>query len=192
MWSTRKRKYDASPTSGDLDDHLLHIQAYEADIRCNPSSARSLEASGPQIGEALIKHSTEGSDIWLDRYARYHHISSLRNPCIPPGSVSDIRNPLDLSFIIGLSCIPLSYIVFVVLEELSLTRNPPDTMHASYWTPNPARIQENGGHHPHPAGLISPRIQKTPSSSVRKKPKTIVEISVAASWKALGRKGCGR
>ena len=72
MWSTRKRKHDASPTSGDSpDDSLLHVRAYEADICCNPASARSLEANGLHIGEALIKHSTGESEIWVDRYVRY-------------------------------------------------------------------------------------------------------------------------
>ena len=70
MWSTRKRKHGASPTAGDVDDHLLHVQAYEADIRCNPTSAKSLEANGPNIGEALIKHPAGESEIWLDRYVR--------------------------------------------------------------------------------------------------------------------------
>lgn len=71
--STRKRKHGpvASPTTGELDNSL-HIQAYEVDIRCSPTSARSLEASGVRIGEALIKHSTaDNAEIWLDRYVRY-------------------------------------------------------------------------------------------------------------------------
>lgn len=66
--SGRKRKHGASPNAGDLDDRLLHVQAYEADIRCSPTSARSLEASGLHVGEALIKHPTPGSEMWLDRY----------------------------------------------------------------------------------------------------------------------------
>jgi len=75
--SSKKRKHDASPTRGDLDDHLLHIQVYEADIRCNPTSVKSLEVNGLHIGEALIKHSTDESEIWLDRYV-ICHIPSLR------------------------------------------------------------------------------------------------------------------
>ena len=76
--SNRKRKHDVSPTAGDLDDHLLHIQAYEADIRCSPTSARSLEANGPHAGEALIKHPAGDSEIWLDRCVRYTPL--LPNP----------------------------------------------------------------------------------------------------------------
>jgi len=67
--SSRKRKHGGGPTAGDLDDHLLlHIQAYEADIHRNPASARSLEVNGLHVGDALIKHSTGDSEIWLDRY----------------------------------------------------------------------------------------------------------------------------
>jgi len=69
MRSIRKRKHDSSPAE-DIDDRLLHVQAYEADIRCSPTSARSLEVNGPNIGEALIKHPTGEPEIWLDRYVR--------------------------------------------------------------------------------------------------------------------------
>lgn len=111
MWSTRKRKHDASPTAEDVDDHLLHVQAYEADIRCSPTSAKSLEVDGSNIGEALIKHPTgkssaRGSEIWLDRYVG--HIPSLRNPvrsAYTSGTVTDIL----LTSTPGLSCIPRSY-----------------------------------------------------------------------------------
>ena len=68
--SSRKRKYDASPTAGDLNDRLLNIQVYEAEVRCGPTLARSLEADGLQIGEALIKHPTVETEIWLDRCVR--------------------------------------------------------------------------------------------------------------------------
>ena len=98
--SGRKRKHGASPNPGDLDHHILHpIQAYEADIRCSQTSARSLEASGPHIGEALIKHPTGGSEIWLDRYVR--SMLPLQNPVCSmwSGTVTDIH----LIFTFGLS-----------------------------------------------------------------------------------------
>jgi len=109
MWSTRKRKHDASPTAEDVDDHLLHVQAYEADIRCNPTSAKSLEVDGSNIGEALIKHPTGELEIWFDRYVGY--IPSLRNPVrsvYPSGTVTDIL----LTSTLGLSCVPPSYPLF--------------------------------------------------------------------------------
>jgi len=93
--SSRKRKHGASPTAGDLDHRLLHIQAYEADIRCSPASAKSLEANGLHVGEALIKHSTGDSGILLDRYVGC--ISRLQD--CTPGTVTDIL----LSSTLGLS-----------------------------------------------------------------------------------------
>jgi hypothetical protein len=68
----RKRKHGASSTApGDPNDGFLHVQVHEADIRHNSISAKSLESNGPNIGEALIKHSTaDNSEIWLDRCVR--------------------------------------------------------------------------------------------------------------------------
>ena len=104
--SSRKRKHGANPSTGDLDDRLLHIQAHEADIRCSTTSARSLEANGLHIGEALIKHSTGGSEMWLDRYVR--SIPSLPNPVcsVCSGTVADIH----LIFTFGLSRVLLPYL----------------------------------------------------------------------------------
>ena len=87
--SSRKRKHGPE----DLDNGLLHIQAYEADIRCSPTSARSLEANGLHIGEALINHSTlANAEIWLDRCVRPSVLSlrtlHVRTPA--PGTVTDI------------------------------------------------------------------------------------------------------
>lgn len=108
----RKRKHGASPNPGDLDHRTLHpIQAYEADIRCSQTSARSLEASDPHIGEALIKHSTGGSEIWLDRYVR--STLPLQNPVcsVCSGTVADIH----LIFTVGLSrSPPLPYLLILL------------------------------------------------------------------------------
>lgn len=91
--SSRKRKHRASPTAGGLNDRLLHIQAYEAEVRRGPTLARSLEASGLQTGEALIKHPTGETEIWLDRCVR--SIPTLRNQNLVypmrPGTVTDIH-----------------------------------------------------------------------------------------------------
>lgn len=176
--SSRKRKHGASPTPpGDLDDRLLHIQAYEADIRCGPTSARSLEASSLHIGEALIKHSTGDTEVWLDRCVG--SIPSLRNPVCSmcSGTVADIR----LTFTCGLSRV-LSFPSSCYLGRTPAYHSPSDTMHVSSWIRRPCtKGQENGGRHPHPDGPISLRIRRTLSSSVRQKPKTTVEISAAAS-----------
>lgn len=104
--SSRKRKHGASPNTGELDDRLLHIQAHEADIRCSQTSARSLEVNGLRTGEALIKHSAGGSEMWLDRYVR--SISSLPNPVCSmcSGTVTDIH----LIFTSGLSHVLLPYL----------------------------------------------------------------------------------
>ena len=187
--SNRKRKYDVSPTAGDLDDHLLHIQAYEADIRCSPTSARSLEANGPHAGEALIKHPTGDSEIWLDRCVRY--TPPVTEPRAFGVLQSGNRYPLNLRpwFV---ACPSISF-PSIALEGPLLTCSISDTMHASSWIRYPLiKGQENDSHHPHLGGPISLRIQRTLSSSVRRKSKITVEISVAVSWKAPARKGCGR
>ncbi|KAF9652545.1 hypothetical protein BDM02DRAFT_2771199 [Thelephora ganbajun] len=107
MSSRKKRKHGASPTTGDLDDRILHIQAYEADIRCSPTSARSLEANGSHIGEALIKHSMgDNSEIWLDRYdARLILGSSSTQPgerrSPSPSGWSDIPSDTEDTFFFG-------------------------------------------------------------------------------------------
>ena len=77
--SSRKRKHGppAGPTAtGDLravvDNNLLHIQAYEADIRCSSTSARSLEVNGLHVGEALVNRVTlDNTEIWVDRCVRH-------------------------------------------------------------------------------------------------------------------------
>ena len=82
--SSRKRKHGppTGPTTGDLSDSgLLHIQAFEAGIRCNPTSAKSLEVNGLHIGDALISRSTlHDTEIWLDRCVRHSRIPSLQSP----------------------------------------------------------------------------------------------------------------
>jgi hypothetical protein len=108
--SSRKRKHRASPTSGDVDDRLLHVQAHEADIRCSPTSARSLEANGLHIGEALIKHSTVDFEIWLDRYVRYIPSLRLHVQRTPSGSVTDTL----LTSTLGLSPVPLSCLLILL------------------------------------------------------------------------------
>jgi hypothetical protein len=82
--STRKRKHGPPstdtdyPTAGDLDNTLLHIQAYEADVRCSPTSAKSLEANSLHTGKALIRYSAANEGVWVDRYVRYSTPISLR------------------------------------------------------------------------------------------------------------------
>ena len=70
---SRKRKHGspADPTvAGHLaavDNNLLHVQAYEADIRCSSTLARSLEVNGLHVGQALVNRTTLNTEIWVDR-----------------------------------------------------------------------------------------------------------------------------
>lgn len=187
--SSRKRKHDASPTAGDLNDRLLHIQAYEAEVRRGPTMARSLEASGLQTGEALIKHPTGETEIWLDRCVRSIPTLRNRNLVCAMRPVTDIH----LTFAFGLLCALLLRLSSCCLGGLLLTSSPSDMMCVSSWIRYPlSKGQESGDRHPHLGGPTSRRIRSTRSFFVTQKPRSSAEISVDASWKAPARKGCGR
>lgn len=140
--SNRKRKHgppasSTAPTSiRDLDNRLqlLHIQAYEADIRCSSTSARSLEVDGLHVGEALINHSAPDNltAIWLDRCAR-QPVPLLQILCVRatyvPRTVAD--TPVTL-YSVCLQSVPFSSSLLLLLwrDPSSLLR-PLDTMHVS-------------------------------------------------------------